>query len=120
MKRKLILYLLWVVSLLFDPEMSAAKIGDITPVTIDGIEYSVSQNEIRAVNRDDGRLMWQVALPVNVYVAPNPSLEGDVQFNIVRAIESVQGEIRVRFRHGESFLIDKKSGKWRAESFDKR
>ena len=93
---------------------ASAKIVDPKPLVIEGIEYSSHTNEVVAIDIKSRKVLWKTVLPVDWQQQNNGNLEADVQWNIITELRlHDMGELSVKFRRGNMFMIDRMTGKWR-------
>jgi outer membrane protein assembly factor BamB len=92
----------------------SAKIKDPEPLLVDGVEYSAHASKVTAVQKATGAILWKVVLPVQWEREESNNIEADAQWNIITELRLLDsGELLVRFRQGNVFGIDRKTGEWR-------
>jgi hypothetical protein len=99
--------MIWVASAL-------AKIADPPPVVDGNVVYQSHGNYVEALDSKSNNRLWKTIVYEAGYVKKfDPTLETDVQMNIIQTIR-LQGDlIYIRNGKGQEFLLDKNTGKLR-------
>lgn len=108
MKRKVILQalfaLLWI-------STAIARVGDPPPVIDGETIYRSHMNYVEAVSVRSNNVVWKTVVYPDVEPTKyDPSLEGDVQLNIITSIELDGTRLRVRNSKGQIFFLNKSTG----------
>jgi len=94
---------------------SFAKIGDPPPVIDGAVIYRSHANFVEAIDQRTQRQLWKTEVFEDSKDDIDPSLEADVQMNVISII-SLRGEfIWIKSRRGQEFLLIKANGKVKAK-----
>lgn len=111
---KLRILVIVLLSCLFLAVEAQAKIRDVESVEADGVKYAAHANEVTATEIGSTKLIWKLTLPVAWKEETQSGQEADVQWNVITEMRlNDSGGLLVEFKHGEKFLVDRKSSKWR-------
>jgi len=93
-------------------QLANAKIADPEPLTDSGVRYQSHENYIDAIDSQSGTTKWHVELYHSIYpLAPNPFVEGDVQWNIISSMEIHGDTLIVQDSKRNRYLVQKSTGK---------
>jgi hypothetical protein len=107
-----LLKIAFVVILLGASSMVLAKIADPPPVILGNILFRSHLDYVEAVESSTSKILWKTVLFQSGYIGKyDPSLEEDVQQNIINELKLNGDVLIVRNNKGEEFRIDSKTGK---------
>lgn len=112
MKRHAVVFALTLIGFISYPMEALAKVGDPPPLIDGTVTYRSHANEVEAIDTATGKQLWKTKVYDTIRPASlDPSLEGDVQWNIIWSLRLKEGQLEVKNKAGGVFLLDKKTGK---------
>ena len=91
--------------------LASAKVGDSKPVRIGHRVYRSHANNVEAVDIRTNQVIWKTQVYPSIDPErADPTLEQDVQWNIIVSIEKSGKYLLVRNRKGQTFFIDVNNG----------
>ena len=96
---------------IFCVSTTLAKVGDPPPVTDGKTIYRSHANYVEALLVNSDTVIWKtVVYPDIEPLEYDPSLEGDVQLNIITSIEITGLKLKVRNSKDQIFFLNKVTG----------
>ena len=88
------------------------KIGDPRPLTVGHVRYESHRHTVWATDVRTKKVLWKTGIPMSYYRGEvDPSLERDVQWNIITSFKHKGKILLVTNSKGETFKLDSVTGK---------
>jgi len=99
-------------------DIGGARALQMTPLVVDGVMYVAAVNEVRALDAQSGKRLWQFARPQTPGLVPT----GDPASGINRAIAVLGNRVFLQTDHAHLLALDRHTGQllWDVEMADYR
>ena len=99
-------------------EMGGKRALQMTPLVVDGVMYAAAVNEVRALDAQTGRQIWQFSRPQTPGLVPT----GDPAAGINRSLAVLGNRLFLQTDHAHLLALDRRTGQllWDVEMADYR